>query len=437
MNEHTPIEPAHAMHEPIAALWPDPLPQRYLTVQPGVGGVIKQRAEDFLVDEIPAYDPVGEGEHLYLGIEKSGVSHAEMIACIAKRLNVPRDKVSFAGMKDKHAITRQTISLHLHKDPPGIDLQHDRIRVLWARRHRNRLRRGHLKGNRFSIRIRGVDPTQAPIARSILLKLERTGVPNFFGPQRFGYRRNTHRLGLAILRREYDAIVHELLGVTGSPYPDVQQQRRELYEQGRFRDALQLWSVADRAESSLLHSLMKGATPREACARLDRSITSFWISALQSAVFNRVLDDRLQAGTISSLTQGDLAWKHDKGSVFRVTADELATCALPPRLDAQEISPSGPMWGHGMTRAEGEIDAAERNALASYGLSPDDLDVRHVALEGARRPLRVPIRLPSIDAGVDEHGGYIRVRFELPAGAYATIVTRELMKSEQPSDESD
>jgi len=425
------------MTQHTVATLPNPLPAHYLTTQPGVGGAIKVRVEDFLVDEIPAYEPAGEGEHIFLGIEKHGVSHAELMATIARAVGVPRHRIGFAGMKDKQAITRQTVSLHLHKDPPSLELGHDRIKVLWSMRHRNRLRRGHLRGNRFSLRIRNVEPTKAPAVMKMVRELERVGVPNFYGPQRFGYRGNTHLLGYLLVKREWEALLAELLGATGSPFPEHQREQRELFDQGKFREAQAHWSVADRAELNVLQKLGQGMSPRDAVKRLDRGIRSFWVSALQSAVFNRVLDQRMQVGTLATLVEGDLAWKHDKGSVFRVAQDELAGDELESRLKAKEISPSGPMWGKGMTRADGAVDEAEVEALAAFDVTLDELAACGSADDGARRPLRVPIALPEMDAGVDDHGGYIRLAFSLPQGAYATVVTREIMKNAHETEEHD
>ena len=116
----------------------DPLPHRYLTTEPGTGGVIKVRPEDFLVEEIPVYDPCGTGEHLYLGIQKTGVSHAELISHLRRHFGVSRGAIGFAGMKDKAGVTRQTISIHIPDDRhlPG-PVRHERIDVLWTKRHTN------------------------------------------------------------------------------------------------------------------------------------------------------------------------------------------------------------------------------------------------------------------------------------------------------------
>jgi tRNA pseudouridine13 synthase len=417
----------------------DPLPQRYLTTEPGLGGVIKQRPEDFVVEELPLYEPCGEGEHLYVRIEKTGVSHHEMASWLRRHFNVADSAIGFAGMKDKHAVTRQTVSIHLPGDPavPEGDVPHDRIKVLWMTRHTNKIRVGHLAGNRFSIRIRDVDPVKVTVVKRQLAQLEATGVPNYFGRQRFGYRVNNHLLGLALLRADWAALIGELLGTTGSAFPEYQRPRRELFDQGEYREAAALWTPADRNELTVIKALASGRRTRDGTRAVGKTAMSFWISALQSAVFNRVLDRRLEAGALEKLVEDDLAWKHDNGAVFAVTADALVAGDLGTRLERLQISPSGPMWGPGMIRPGPAVDAVELEALKALGLTPESFRTRDCEFKGARRPLRVPVGDPATESGVDEHGAYIRVAFDLPAGSYATVLLREMMKSpeaaEQPS----
>jgi tRNA pseudouridine13 synthase len=407
----------------------NPLPQRYLTTTDrGIGGRIKIRPEDFLVDEIPLYEPSGQGEHLYLRIEKIDVGHVELMSLLRRRFSVPENAIGFAGMKDKIGVTRQTVSIRTRENPETMDLGHQRVRVLWAARHANKIRRGHLRGNRFSIRIREVDALKAPIVARQIRSLQSSGVPNYFDYQRFGYRRNNHLLGIAVLRGQWDRVLAELLGARGEPFPDYQRERRELFDAGRHAEAAAMWTPADRSEIIACRALANGADAREACARIGRTSLSFWVSAAQSAAFNGVLDRRLQAGTLLSLVPGDLAWKHDSRSVFKVDDEVLANPVTARRLAELEISPSGPLWGDGMTRAGGDVDQAEIAALAAMGLAPNELEGGAAQLEGARRPLRVPLVDPEIDSGIDEHGQYIRVAFDLPRGAYATIVLREIMK---------
>ncbi len=328
-----------------------PLPQAYLTaLLEGVGGRIKVRPEDFLVDELPLYEPCGEGEHVYLGIEKCRVSHGEMLSHLSRHFRVPRDSIGFAGMKDKQGVTRQLVSIQIRDDPSDLDLQHDRIHILWARRHRNKLRRGHLAGNRFAIRIREIDPLRVPTVLKVLRELEREGVPCYFGSQRFGYRLNNQVIGAALLREDWTGLLDELLGAKGSSFPEFQRERRELYGQGRFEPAAKMWTPSDRAELIAIRALVSGKSPRQACLSVGRTALTFWLSAWQSAVFNRVLDRRLEEGTVDRFLEGDVAFKHQNRAVFAVTADVLADPDTPRRLTEMEISPSGPLWGLDMVR---------------------------------------------------------------------------------------
>src|SRR3954464_10506299 len=133
----------------------------YLTPEfAGIGGVIKQRPEDFFVQELPLYEPSGEGEHVYCEIEKVGIPTFEAINRIAANLKVsPRD-IGYAGMKDAHAITRQVLSVWGTTEAAVMGLKIPGIAVQWAARHVNKLRLGHLAGNRFAIKIREVDASE-------------------------------------------------------------------------------------------------------------------------------------------------------------------------------------------------------------------------------------------------------------------------------------
>ncbi len=407
----------------------NPLPHVYLTDTPGIGGCIKRRPEDFLVDEQPLYEPCGRGEHLYLFIEKRNVSHIELLAALRKRFNVKNTAIGFAGMKDKVGVTRQLVSVHTPETPSNLSLDHDRIHALWADRHTNKLRRGHLLGNRFSIRIREVDPLHAPRAMQTLRTLEKVGVPNYFGDQRFGYRRNNHLLGAMLLAGQFDELLEELLGTEGTPFPEYQRERRELYKQGRYAEALEMWTPADASERSALRSLAQGSDGRRASLSVGKTVTGFWIAAMQSAVFNHVLDRRIQEGLFDRLIAGDLAWKHNSRAVFHIDAELARDEDIHRRFAQLEISPSGPLWGVKMTSAAGHPGEAEACALREMGFEPESLPALKGMPDGGRRSLREPIRDTQLEAGIDEHGPFIRVAFDLPRGVYATIALREIMKN--------
>lgn len=413
---------------------PHARPDRYATADiPGTGGHIKERPEDFLVEEIPQYQPCGEGEHIYLFVQKRNLSTLEMVRILATHFGVRTDAIGYAGLKDKVAITRQAVSIHVPgkkvEDYPMVT--HDRISVLWADRHTNKLRRGHLRGNRFSVRIRGTQAVKVREAMATLERLAASGVPNRVGEQRFGHLQNNHRIGAAIIKGDSPEVLRLLLG-PDPDHPDSFAQAREAYARADYKAALLALPRTASAEQSALRGLIRGWNADGVVRAIDGAQRSFFVSAFQSAVFNTVLDRRVAEGTLATLRTGDLAFKHDNRAVFAVDDAVLADPTTAERLSRFEISPSGPMWGGSMLRAKGVTDKQEVAALEGAGVTVDDLkrfDERaRVAMDGQRRPLRVPVIDPDVEGGMDEHGQYVRCAFELPRGSFATVVLREVIK---------
>jgi tRNA pseudouridine13 synthase len=410
------------------------IPRQYITADlPGIGGTIKQRPEDFLVDEVPQYTPSGEGEHIYLTLTKRGLSTMEMVEVLARHFGVKRNAIGYAGLKDKQAVTRQMVSVHV----PGKKIEHfpelrnDRLAIVGADYHANKLRPGHLRGNRFSVRIRSVRPTDVLTADRVLRRLAQAGVPNRVGEQRFGMLENNHLVGRNLIVGDFDAALRELLG-PNTAHPEINAEARRLFAEGKFNEATDQYPRSARTEQRVLYRLSQGASPREAMLSLDEPILRYYLSAFQSAVFNAVLDERVGAGTLATLAAGDLAIKHDNLAVFAVDDAVVNEPTTPRRLASFEISPSGPMWGASMKLAAGPTAAREEQVLASFGVTPAQLDTFDAkspyALDGKRRPLRVPVIDPEVEGGVDEHGPYVRCAFELPKGSFATVVLREVMK---------
>jgi tRNA pseudouridine13 synthase len=168
---------------------------------PGIGGAIKSAPEDFEVEEIPAYEPTGQGDFLYLWIEKRDMGAEYFNRQIAKRLDIASSEIGAAGLKDRRAVTRQWISLPANVEPKLAQLDGDGMKVLRVSRHANKLRAGHLHGNRFRVLIRNPAADAARLAE-IVERIHRHGLPNYYGPQRFGKDGETLHLGLALLRGE-------------------------------------------------------------------------------------------------------------------------------------------------------------------------------------------------------------------------------------------
>ena len=320
-------------------------------------GKIRTVPEDFRVDEVPAYPPSGQGTHLFVQFEKRNLTSREAVARIAKALNVhPRD-AGVAGQKDKHAVTTQWASFPDATPETALALALPDIRILAAVPHPHKLRTGHVHANRFVLLIR--DSRAVDTAREVLAELDRVGVPNYYGEQRFGQaERNVVRARAM------------LLGETAPP--------------------------RDRFERKLL------------------------MSALQSALFNEWLAARIRDGLYESTLLGDVLRKETTGGLF--INDNAADAVR--RMQAWEISPTGPMFGVKMMPAMAEAGLREQTILSGSGIGPDAW-ARHAKYgEGTRRTARIR----PTDCEVDCEGDALRLRFELPSGAYATTVLREIMK---------
>jgi tRNA pseudouridine13 synthase len=404
----------------------------YLTAEiPGIAGSIKNRPEDFFVQEIPLYEPTGQGEHVYCEVEKIGLTTFDTIDNLGRALNVhPRD-IGYAGLKDAAAITSQIFSIQGTTESAVMNLHIPQMTIKWAARHGNKLRLGHLKGNRFAIKIRDVNPTDVVKLTPLVKKLERQGMPNYFGEQRFGRRGNNHLLGAALLRDDNREALRILLGSPDKSLDNPQQRAaREAFERGDFPASMKLWPRSSGMERRILARFIKSKNPGSAVRTVDQRIRRLCISALQSDLFNQVVARRIQS--LDKLLLGDLAEKHENGAVFRV----VDAAVEQPRADAFEISPTGPLIGYRMTLPDGEPLQIEQEIFASRNLSPADFRVAdRLKIKGARRLLRVQPADLQLAAGVDDHGPHITTAFTLPAGSFATVFLRELMKAESDSSE--
>jgi tRNA pseudouridine13 synthase len=396
---------------------------------PGIGGVIKTVLEDFYVDEIPLYPPSGEGTHVFFRIEKMALASSDAAERIAEALGVRYLDIGIAGRKDTKAVTRQWMSVE-HVDPEKIRaMDIPKIRVLELARHNNKLKTGHLAGNRFRIRIRRLDVplSQArQITEQCLDILARRGVPNYFGPQRFGSRNDSHLLGRALLTDNPEEFLDILLGKPElDKQPDFARARR-FYEQGDYQRAYRNWPFRFRDQRRALKTLIAyPGNKRKAAKMIGKSLRGLLICAWQSNLFNQVLAARMPR--IDQILPGDMALKHDNGACFMV--EDAA--AEQPRCDRFEISPTGPLLGLRMTRLTGPAGQIENPILDQVQLSEEDMGrLKQYGAKGGRRALRFGPRCIEITDGSDENGEYLQLAFELDSGCYATTLLRELMKKD-------
>ena len=174
----------------------------FLTSGDGIGGLLKQSPEDFFVDEIPAYEASGEGEFLFLHIEKRGIPTPDLLRHIEKVLSLKQFDIGCAGRKDANAVTRQYVSVPASASDLIEKIESDQIKVLSAERHTNKLKTGHHRGNRFRIVVRDAVANADQLAAALIAEIEQTGFPNYFGDQRFGNAGTTDDLGFRMLRGE-------------------------------------------------------------------------------------------------------------------------------------------------------------------------------------------------------------------------------------------
>jgi tRNA pseudouridine13 synthase len=393
---------------------------RYLTDHlPGTGGSIKDRVEDFVVEELPLYEPCGEGQHTFFEIEKRGLSTFHAVRSIAHALGVPPSRIGYAGLKDAQAITRQVLSVEGVPPESVVALDLPGIRIARAERHRNKLKIGHLRGNRFTIRIRGVDESALANCQEILYLLSKRGVPNRYGLQRFGQRGDSAVLGKAVVRGDAQGFIGQFLG---RPHPNEServQAARTLFDARQWQSALERFPHSMADERNALQALIRTRGDyRIAYRSVPKRLKMFLLSAYQSALFNRVLDARLQ--TLDRVFEGDLAMIHPGRSVFRVEDAAVEQ----PRAGRFEISPTGPIFGYKMIQPEGRQAELEESVLAAEGMVPEDFRVGNgIKASGERRALRFPVYEPELwyDEG-------LVLRFWLQKGSYATSLLAEIMK---------
>ncbi len=331
----------------------------YVNAPPSLTAHIRRQPEDFQVIEELGFVPDGVGEHSFLRIRKRDANTqwvAERIAAFAQQ---PVSAVSYAGMKDRHAVTEQWFSVHLpgRLDPDWSACGDEYFSVLQQQRHSRKLRRGALKGNSFRIVLRELQGDRVEL-EARLQRVLKQGVPNYYGEQRFG------RQG------------------------------------GNLAKAQALFS---------------GRRVR------NRHQRGLYLSAARSWLFNQVLSRRLSAATWNQILPGDLMMLEGSHSVFPVTDVDAD---LQRRLLELDIHPTGPLWGQGMPFSQGEVQALETEIAAQHSDLAEGL-VR-AGLKQERRALRLCVQNLMWN---NEKADVLVLHFRLSAGAYATMVLRELVLS--------
>ncbi len=277
--------------------------------QPALSGRLRTIPEDFQVREELDFALDGAGEHVWLWVRKRNANTEWVARRLAEQAGVTVGAVSYAGLKDRHAVTEQWFSVHLpgRAEPDWIATADPDFSVLNAVRHSRKLRRGALSGNTFRITLRELDGDPAELTARLKL-IAATGVPHYFGEQRFGH------------------------------------------EGGNLERAEAMLSGKEKVR--------------------DRHKRSLYLSAARSALFNAVLARRVADRTWDQALPGEVLMLAGSHSIFAV--DEVDE-TIRQRVAAFDLHPTGPLWGAGELRSGGPVRALEEAVAATLPVFRDGL----------------------------------------------------------------
>ena len=298
---------------------------------PFLSGLVKQQNADFIVKEIPGFEPDGHGDHVYLTVTKTGLTTAEVSKKLQQFCHVHHRDIGFAGLKDKHAISTQVFSINLSgqlsskKEPDWQSFDVSGISIDQVSRHPRKLKRGVLKGNRFELFIRDISGDQSRLD-DLLRSIAEFGVPNYFGQQRFGN------------------------------------------QQKNINSVLD-WFAGKKT-------------------RISRDERSILLSSVRSMIFNAILDQRIKTSSWNKLLPGEVINLDGTERHFQEPIDDT----LLKRNVELDVHPTGALAGKSSRALEPTDEAGELESeiLNQYSGWVDQLVALN--MDHARRPLRIAVR---------------------------------------------
>ncbi|MEA2053807.1 MAG: tRNA pseudouridine(13) synthase TruD [Candidatus Thermoplasmatota archaeon] len=407
----------------------------FFTKIPGLDGRIKVVPEDFVVEEISIFPPPGDGKHVIARVEAKGWEMNALLNRMAAKLGMPVNFIGFAGTKDKRAVTRQIMSFPCSIESvsnmklPGVEIE-----VLY-KSHRP-VFRGGLKGNRFDVTIRDVEEDEITVER-ICREIEKSGgFPNFFGIQRFGIIRPvTHLVGKYIVLGDMKKAV---MNYVANPIKGEEQSsykaREFLEETMDFSEALKIYPKKLLFERRMIAYLSKNEEDwTGALKKLPKNLSSMFIHAYQSYLFNKILSMRLKEGIpINRAIEGDIVITLSKGEVqsrhgIEVTKNNLDK--VNHQIEKGNCFPSGIIIGHNIRFANDIMGKIERKVLKEESVMPEKFIIPgmpFLSSQGIRRIILSPVR--KIRWKMEDKT--LRLSFSLLKGCYATCLLREFMKGD-------
>jgi tRNA pseudouridine13 synthase len=410
----------------------------YLTASRGIGGQIRQQPEDFVVNEIYKEHRALDGRYQLVKVTKTNTETHHLVRDLSRRLKISQRRVSWAGTKDKRAITAQRMSLDsIYLEAP-FTLGNAIMEPIG--RSDRPISLGDLEGNDFSITIRTVDGAQDDIERDVVSIIDEIrdtrGVPNFFGIQRFGSIRPVNQLvGRALVEGDIEQAVMMYIG---KPFPDepedVKEARQRILDTYDFKEALQGMPIRLRYERAMLNHLAKHPNDFDgALGVLSMNLQKLFVHSYQSYLFNKMVSIRLARGfPLTTGFDGDRVWAPDKGRVRTVVPKNIND--VNQSLAAGRVSVQMPVPGYETELSDGVIGQVEQEVLMSEGVDLAAFKIEscpRLASKGVMRNIALPVDIGFTVAPDELTNDQVKVelRFFLPKGDYATSVLREIMKT--------
>lgn len=433
----------------------------YASKTEGIGGRIREKIEDFIVEEItPEKEILKVGKnyvfyverrskYLIFLLEKHNWDTFKAIEALARRLNVSPENFSIAGIKDKKAITIQRVSVWKVKPE---DLLNIRINDLYVRGcwySDNKVNIGDLWGNHFRITIRKIKFDRGKIqhrVREVLKEIEKIGgVPNFFGFQRFGTKRPiNHIIGKYIVKGRFKDAVIKFLTET-SPYEDetTKEARSYLREHMNFEEAAKKFPNYLWHEKRMLKFLSKHPKSYISALRLiPKQLRIMFTHSYTSYLFNRFVSYRMKIKALSEVFQGDIVLKINKNGLPSDETYEVSSSNIKKIREEVEKGRAAvalPLIGYGIKIPRGETGEIIKKILEEEEVKPEDFRVEsmpELSVKGTYRSVVLKIKdFKVMEPAEDElNPGTFKVLmcFSIPKGGYATIVLREFMKPRDP-----
>ena len=383
-------------------------------------GILKGTPEDFIVEEIPLdlpQDP--DGKYTIFSAVLRNWDTNRFVQYLARQIHISKERISYAGTKDKRGITRQYFCIDGEFDLSHLGIQDVTIDHVF--RSNTRLGLGMLRGNRFRVNVGDIKPDRTYEAYASLQTIG--GFPNYFGPQRFGsIRVNSHRIGELIVRGKYeDAVMLYIY----DPLFDQDEFRKNFHETRDARKALQEFPMNLSFERSLLGYIAENGKMEDAFDVFPRNLRMIFIHAFQSYLFNRMLSLRLKrVGNPLTVFPGDIVVEVD--NLFNKSGREIQVNSfnigkIQSLIDRDLMRPVIKLFGHSSSFSDGIMGDIEREVLGD--ITQDDFRIAGHRDMWSSGDTRV-ISARAVDFRTEEDG---TMAFSLGKGMYATVFLREII----------